>query len=454
MPKGKTYIDIGTGKTTTARKIGQIFFDLGILSDNEVVECSAADLIAQFSGQTAPKTRKQFERGLGHVLFIDEAYRLAQSPFGQEAIDEMVYLITTPKFSRRMIVILAGYDHQINRLLAMNPGMGRRFPDEVKFSTLSPEDCIRILEQRLKATKVTILGLNVPHAREEISDLITELSRMKAWGNAGDIEVLANTMSAGAYLRYPVTKNLVLTTEDAKTSLQDMLAVRREKEADNPDQSAAEALVNGLLQPQAANSELRANPPNIQTRTSNAGGSQTNLATGQRTATGSAPGSSDEDGSTSRHSVRDAGVSDAVWFQLQADKASAKMAADTRDRKIVMSENALKTASIIERLASEELADTYTAMESVESNPNAPEHQLYLAASSEYQAACKNQDKAKQELDAAKKAVEDAKKEHDAAQEKLKIMGVCPMGFQWIKQRGGWRCAGGSHYMSDDKVGM
>jgi AAA+ superfamily predicted ATPase len=69
----------GTGKTTAARKIGQVFYDLGLLSKPDVVECSAKDLIGEYVGQTAPKTMKQLELGLGKVLFIDEAYRLGEA---------------------------------------------------------------------------------------------------------------------------------------------------------------------------------------------------------------------------------------------------------------------------------------------------------------------------------------------------------------------------------------
>lgn len=74
----------GTGKTTTARKFGQVYYDLGFLSNVEVVECSATDLVGQYIGHTGPKTVKQLERGLGKVLFIDEAYRLGEGHFAQE----------------------------------------------------------------------------------------------------------------------------------------------------------------------------------------------------------------------------------------------------------------------------------------------------------------------------------------------------------------------------------
>src|SRR6266480_1793477 len=79
----------GTGKTTTAKKMGKVFYDMGFLSKAEVVECSATDLIGQYVGQTGPKVQQLLDNALGKVLFIDEAYRLAGGHFAQEAMDEL-----------------------------------------------------------------------------------------------------------------------------------------------------------------------------------------------------------------------------------------------------------------------------------------------------------------------------------------------------------------------------
>ena len=66
---------IGTGKTTIARKMGKVYYDMGLLNSNEIVECSASDLVGQYVGHTGPKTKKLLEKALGKVLFVDEAYR-------------------------------------------------------------------------------------------------------------------------------------------------------------------------------------------------------------------------------------------------------------------------------------------------------------------------------------------------------------------------------------------
>ncbi|KAG0697519.1 P-loop containing nucleoside triphosphate hydrolase protein [Suillus ampliporus] len=75
----------GTGKTTIARKFGQVYYDMGFLSSFDLIECSASDLVGQYVGQTGPKTKKLFEKALGKVLFMDEAYRLSNGNFAQEA---------------------------------------------------------------------------------------------------------------------------------------------------------------------------------------------------------------------------------------------------------------------------------------------------------------------------------------------------------------------------------
>jgi SpoVK/Ycf46/Vps4 family AAA+-type ATPase len=90
--------------------MGKVYYDMGFLSQAKVIESSATDLVGQYVGQTGPKVQKLMETALGKVLFIDEAYRLAEGHFATEAMDELVDCITKPKFAQKLIVILAGYD--------------------------------------------------------------------------------------------------------------------------------------------------------------------------------------------------------------------------------------------------------------------------------------------------------------------------------------------------------
>jgi hypothetical protein len=146
---------------------------------------------------------------------------------------------------------------------------------------------------------------------------------------------------------------------------------------------------------------------------------------------------------------RDSGVSETIWNQLQADKKSAKTAARTRKRLLLEESNllaVLEDQSLTDKASLEAAA---TAWSRKDCNSAAPEHQLYLDAGSKAQSSREEKKKAEQARDAARKAIEDAEKEV-AMQEKLDNMGICVMGYEWIKQATGWRCTGGNHFIFDD----
>lgn len=109
--------------------MGKVFYDMGFIGQAKVIECSATDMIGQYVGQTGPKVQKLLEKALGKVLFVDEAYRLAEGHFATEAMDELVDCLTKPKFSQKLVCILAGYDKDIDRLMSINPGLTSRFPE-------------------------------------------------------------------------------------------------------------------------------------------------------------------------------------------------------------------------------------------------------------------------------------------------------------------------------------
>ena len=93
-------------KTTTARKTGQVYYDVGFLSSAEVAECSASDFVSQYVGQTGPETRGVFEKALGKVFSMDEAYRLSEGHFAKEAMDELVGIFSQERFKTELVVIL------------------------------------------------------------------------------------------------------------------------------------------------------------------------------------------------------------------------------------------------------------------------------------------------------------------------------------------------------------
>ncbi|KAG6919535.1 hypothetical protein DXG01_005125 [Tephrocybe rancida] len=231
----------GTGKTTIARKMGQVYYDMGFLSSPDVVECSASDLVGEYLGHTGPKTRKMFDKALGQVLFIDEAYRLNDDRFAKEAIDEIVTLLTLDRFKSKIIVILAGYEHEINGLLKVNPGLSSRFPDEIFFHNLHPSRCLEILQRELMKTKVDVPQLNDPTTAEysRMSSIVTELSSLPTWGNARDMIQLSKVMIKTAILKAeevgaPPNAPMVLAVADALKCMLTMLEEQTKRSSNLP----------------------------------------------------------------------------------------------------------------------------------------------------------------------------------------------------------------------------
>jgi SpoVK/Ycf46/Vps4 family AAA+-type ATPase len=135
----------GTGKTTVARILAQIYKALGILERGHLIECDRQSLVGGYVGQTAIKTAEIIERAMGGVLFIDEAYSLTeggQSDFGKEAIE----IILKRMEDRRgdFIVIAAGYTDNMKRFIESNPGLKSRFDRTFHFEDFKTPELVEI----------------------------------------------------------------------------------------------------------------------------------------------------------------------------------------------------------------------------------------------------------------------------------------------------------------------
>ena len=136
----------GTGKTTVARLLAQIYRTLGVVDRGHLVEVDRSRLVAGFVGQTAPMVTARFDEADEGMLFIDEAYTLArggENDFGREAIDQIVKLMEDRR--DRVVLVVAGYTDEMADFVAANPGLRSRFPTTIEFPDYTTEELVQII---------------------------------------------------------------------------------------------------------------------------------------------------------------------------------------------------------------------------------------------------------------------------------------------------------------------
>ncbi|MEH0970665.1 right-handed parallel beta-helix repeat-containing protein [Micromonospora sp. CPCC 205546] len=183
----------GTGKTTVARIYGRLLAQLGVLAKGQVVEVARVDLVGEYLGSTSLKTAAAFERALGGVLFVDEAYALARtfgtnSDFGLEAIDTLVKLMEDHR--DETVVIVAGYSEEMVRFLATNPGLASRFTKTIEFVDYAPDELLAIISALAGRHGY---DLTAPTA-DALLDRLVEAARDPVFGNGRGARKLFNAM--------------------------------------------------------------------------------------------------------------------------------------------------------------------------------------------------------------------------------------------------------------------
>lgn len=386
---------------------------MGFLATAEVIECSATDLIGQYIGQTGPKVQQQLDKALGKVLFIDEAYRLGEGHFSKEAMDEIVDATTKEKYAKKMIIILAGYEGDINRLMRTNPGLTSRFPEEINFSSLAPYECVELLLQGLKLQQKVLrakkkdLDLSALEclddtSRDTLANLFEKLSQQDSWASARDVKEITTATFRSA-LKSSKNGTVIITLEMVEAELSRMLQDRTSR-----SQNVS------LPFPPRSDSRREAAPKypvpprdpgvSIATKQSTARKPPSPDREDQELPIHIFPKVIEDDDSVKKQGIRDVGVTDEVWDQLQRDRE-----AEEQQEK-------------------------------------------------EYQDLLEAQQTAREEdrLRIVKRLLEEEERRRKEAEarKKLEACGMCPAGYHWIKQPGGYRCAGGSHFMSEAALGQ
>lgn len=373
---------------------------------------------------------------------MDEAYRLSEGHFAQEAIDELVGLLTQEPFFGKLVVILAGYDQDMNRLMAVNSGLSSRFPDVVIFRNMSPTSCLKLLDKDLKKKDVSLAELadNTSEVYRKLEYLVQELSRLPSWGNARDMitvsKAMVNLVLQGA--AEESSDKLVLSGSEAISCMTSMLAERLERTTNVP---------TGPTGP-THNLQLPPNQPLLPPPSHN-------VQTTQVIESIESPKLKAEPSPVAELDSRDAGVADHVWKQLQKDVQDQAIASKAAEDAMRAVQESLRQA------AEKELAQQQLIQQKLQEQARAKDaaekeelrRQLEEARIRESLAKA-GRERIAAALEAKRQEEARRRKQEAQAQAKLRQMGVCVAGYQWIKQSSGYRCAGGSHFVSNSQLEM
>jgi AAA+ superfamily predicted ATPase len=217
----------GTGKTTVARILGQIYRELGLLRVGHLIEASRADMVASYVGQTAPKVTELVRRALGGVLFIDEAYALTTGrlpgDYGFEAVDTLLKLMEDHRDD--LVVIAAGYPRPMRDFLGSNPGLESRFTRFINFPDYSAAELVEIFQRAAARADYELAADTTPILHEVCRQLRETTS--ESFGNARAIRNLFERVTVAQANRL-CTQN-VLSRDDLRAILAPDLAAAAEQ---------------------------------------------------------------------------------------------------------------------------------------------------------------------------------------------------------------------------------
>ena len=402
----------GTGKTTVARRMGLLFEALGVLPSAEVVQVSASDFVTGYVGQAAKKTRDIFESARGAVLFVDEAYRL-YDPTGrsymQEAVDEIVTLLTEEDYKGKMVVIFAGYSGQMDTLLdKVNPGLKSRVSDVVSFPDFDAADAADVAELMLETKR---LGLP---KRSQLEAALQPLVDAPDWANGRDVENFVRRVAVECATRETTDVTVEALTAAAAFSL-------------NMKTRSAPVVEEVVTPSPFLTADAVIAPPAIDVATEV---ERVDLPGGDAPDPDDLAG--DLDGALEEALV-------ALGYDADDKRADlAKMLA-------AVAAGGAVPADLVSYVVAARGGDAEAVAAALATQAGGVSRALQAQVKYDITLRTKADDDDDDDADRD----DDALTEADILQ-RLRDLGPCPAGFSWHREGGGWRCGGGSHFVHDD----
>lgn len=405
--------------------MSKILFDLDLTARNHVEETTGLEMQGQYVGQTKKVVEELLDKAKGGVLFIDEAYTLGQGSFGTEACDTLVAAMTNPEYAG-VVVVIAGYPKDIDDMLRSNAGLKSRFTHTMIFPDWDTSDCVNFFIRKAHS-----LDYELPHnASSILQSGFKKLKSVDGFGNARDVEATwttakryrADRMATSGTLR---ESKKSFDEDDIKHALDELIKARvvadgkesLRKSDQLPQQLCEQAPFQTPENPNSFDSDWEdewagdwADDELLDLREKN--------VTHQE-----AQDLSEEQGhieqARDKADVRDQGVSDADWVELQQAKEAEKR--HIEQSKAEEEERLRAEAKFEAQLRAKQLAEEA------------------------YQ-------KAMEELQRQRELAAEEQRRKEIIKQKLRAIGNCPAGYVWHKVGAGWRCAGGSHFVSDAEL--
>lgn len=474
----------GTGKTTVARAIADVLYSLGLLPSNKIKETSALDLTADYLGQTKTKVNEALKAAKGGILFIDEAYNLGIGPYGKEACDAIVAAMTSTEF-QDVVVVIAGckllqahflhrklclshtvyflFDNidpkEIDDMLQSNSGLKSRFTHFFEFPDWERQDCKSFFEL-LCQKKNFVFDEGV---LESVEEGCSRLMQFNGWGNGRDVTKLFEETKSNRDVRAfksnddTVQIDRKLALSDVKNAINTLLASRRPKTNDKPRRTSNFHNYSYDLASGGEHVPQLEEKINVTENENTEKGKSSDDVTDQEKSNA---------GSVTDEHERDDGVSDEIWNELQNSKQREKILNEELMRLKEQAEELQKAEMELQRQYEEEMERIdlelqrqreeeekaeQERLKELEEKRRIMEEERHRRQEEERKRREQAEAERRRREEEIRKAMEELRR-LEAIKEKLRQLSPCPAGFTWHQCSDGWRCAGGSHFVSDEEL--